>query len=54
VGEAFTKDKKSSAAWREGLAAMVLRAHDSNSDVEVAAQRNRRAGVSCNRVARSG
>jgi hypothetical protein len=53
VGEAFTNDRKSLAAWRDGLAAMVRRAHDRNSGVEMRTQ-VRLVGVSCSRVARSG
>ncbi len=53
VGEAFTNERKSSAAWREGLAAMVCRAHDNNSGVDARTQ-VRVVGVSCSRVARSG
>lgn len=53
MGEAFTNDRKSFAAWREGLAAMVRRAHDSNSGVDVRTQ-VRVVGVSGSRVARSG
>lgn len=53
VGEAFTNERKSSAACREGLAAMVRRAHDSTSEVEARTQ-GRVMGVGRSRVARSG
>jgi hypothetical protein len=50
VGEAFTKDRKSSAASRDGLVDMVRRAHDrEESKVEMQVC----AGLGCRSLART-